>query len=212
MTHLPCPASPDLDHILKDIEDRLDISGVSLVTHRNLQAAELEMASAKESYISNLTVLETIKLLLAEQHSDEPSPKLGGALRTLDSLISVAELAQSLTEVENIKMSGAFSLTVGDLENAADLNREDIDERIEDMRLLLLPILESRFRKICEGLASFCDHRPGFSFGRTSAIPALIKSKKERLNKLQKQNETDLNRYLTMLIEQEQVDEMLTVI
>jgi hypothetical protein len=204
LTLLPCPASPELDEILKVVESHLDTNGVSLVTQKELQVAESDLIAAKEIYISNLTILETMKLLLAEQHSDEPSPKLGGALRTLDSLLSVAELAQSLDDV-NDQNYGSFALTVQDFENAADLNRDDIDERIQEMRHLLLPILETRFRRTCEGLATFCDVRPGFSFGRTSAIPDFIKSKKDRLTELQKQNEVDLHRCLSMLIEQEQV-------
>jgi hypothetical protein len=202
----PQPASSDLDEILKGIEERIDSNGVSLVVRQELQAAELEMAKAKESYIEKQTIIETIKLLLAEQHSDEPSPKLGGALRTLDSLLSVAEVSQSLIDMKASQGGqGTFALSIEELEDAADLNRDDIQDRIEEMRFLLLPILEARFRKTCEGLASFCDYRPGFSFGRTSAIPALIKTKTDRLAELQNQNEEDLNRLLSMLIDEEQV-------
>jgi hypothetical protein len=202
----PQPASPDLDEILKGIEERIDANGVSLFVRQELEAAELEMAKAKQGFIEKQTVIETIKLLLAEQHSDEPSPKLGGALRTLDSLLSVAEVSQSLLDLKaNRGGQGTFALSIEELEDAADLNRDDIQDRIEEMRFLLLPILETRFRKNCEGLASFCDHRPGFSFGRTSAIPALIKGKTERLKELQSQNEEDMNRLLSMLIEEEQV-------
>ena len=205
LSHLCFTEAPaDLNEILNCIEEKLDSNGIRHDLLQELAASQLEMNAAKEVWLQNAIVIETIKLLLAEQHSEEPSPKLSGALRTLDSLLSVAELENTLGDVDTDRTRG-LELSREDLENAADLNRPDISDRIEEMRFLLLPILEGRFRKSCEGLASFCDHRPGFSFGRTSAVPALIKSKKERLSELKRQNEADLNHHLSMLIAQEQV-------
>jgi hypothetical protein len=203
---LPAEPPTELVPLLEAIAGKLDYNFVSKTVGEELKSAENEMSSAKGEFISNQIMVEEIKLLLSEQHSDEPSPKLGGALRTLDSLLSVAEASQYLeAEMESCDGQQEAVISIEDLEAAGDLNREDFSERIDEMRYHLLPILELRYRKRCEALAAFCDYRPGYSFGRTSAVPGFIKAKKDRLSLLREDNENQVFEQLLMLVEQEQV-------
>jgi hypothetical protein len=197
MPEEPVPADPVLNAFLNSIEGLFCPDGASSAAHRELDAAQVELGAHRQRAISAELLLDELKLLLAEQQGATGVGIEGFEL--LEQSLSLAEAhhGQSSEELGPAKPHDRIrdSAHLASMEHVLGARGHDAEERMQQMRRDLLPLLEQRIRARCEALAAFCEPGAGLSFGKTSTLPSLLRERRTRLADLRaaaRHRETDL--------------------